>query len=162
SETTPRPQRTRPGYPRFKGYYHFDSFGFKEYGNGFRLDGRRLKVSAVGRIAVRWHRPLEGTLKTVRICRTAGKRYACFTCSLADRVPVEPTGKAIGLDVNVENLLTDSQNRRVESPRHYRQAQRQLAIAQRALERKQRGGQNRRKALLRVQRLHDHIKNQRQ
>jgi len=41
-----------PGYPRFKGYYHFDSFGFKAYGNGFKLDGRRLKITAVGRIAV--------------------------------------------------------------------------------------------------------------
>src|SRR5258708_35171411 len=41
-----------PGYPRFKGFHYFDSFGFKEYGNGFRREGRRLKVSEVGRIAV--------------------------------------------------------------------------------------------------------------
>jgi putative transposase len=32
----------KPGYPRFKGCNRFDSFGLKEYGNGFRLDGRRL------------------------------------------------------------------------------------------------------------------------
>ena len=31
-----------PGYPRFKGRNRFDSFGLKEYGNGFKLDGRRL------------------------------------------------------------------------------------------------------------------------
>lgn len=30
-----------PGYPRFKGKDRFDSFGYKEYGNGFKLDGRR-------------------------------------------------------------------------------------------------------------------------
>ena len=32
----------KPGYPRFKGRGRFDSFGLKEYGNGFKIDGRRL------------------------------------------------------------------------------------------------------------------------
>ena len=49
-----------PGYPRFKSYKRFHSIGFKEYGNGFRLDGRRLKLANVGRIRVRWHRPVCG------------------------------------------------------------------------------------------------------
>lgn len=151
-----------PGYPRFKGYYHFDSFGFKEYGNGFKLDGKRLKVTAVGRIAVRWHRPLEGHIKTVRLRRTAGQWYACFSCEVSDPVVLPPTTQQIGIDLNVENLLTDSDNRRVESPKYYQRAQRQLAIAQRSLQRKKQGSQNRRKALLRLQRRHEHIKNQRQ
>ncbi len=47
-----------PGYPQFKGKNRFDSFGFKEYGNGFKIDGRRLKLSGMGRVAVRWHRPI--------------------------------------------------------------------------------------------------------
>ncbi len=41
-----------PGYPRFKGRNRFDSFGLKEYGNGFKLDGRRLKLSGIGRVRV--------------------------------------------------------------------------------------------------------------
>ena len=51
----------QPGYPRFKGWNRFASFGFKEHGNGFKLDGRRLRVHGIGRIAVRWHRRLDGT-----------------------------------------------------------------------------------------------------
>lgn len=35
----------KPGYPRFKGRNRWRSFGFKEYGNGFKLDGRRLKLA---------------------------------------------------------------------------------------------------------------------
>jgi putative transposase len=62
-----------PGYPRFKGKNRFDSFGLKEYGNGFKLEGRRLRLSRIGRLRIRWHRPIEGTIKTVRICRQAGK-----------------------------------------------------------------------------------------
>jgi putative transposase len=41
-----------PGYPRFKSRNRFAGFGFKEYGNGFKVDGRRLKLSGIGRIAV--------------------------------------------------------------------------------------------------------------
>jgi putative transposase len=63
----------KAGYRRSKGRNRFDRFGLKEYGNGFKLDGRRLRVYGVGRLRVRWHRPREGTIKTVRICRQAGK-----------------------------------------------------------------------------------------
>jgi putative transposase len=151
-----------PGYPRFKGFYHFDSFGFKQYGSGIKIDGRRLKIFGVGRVRVRWDRPIEGTIKTVRIRRNAGKWYACFSCEVPDTPPLAPTGRQVGIDLNVENLLTDSTGERRESPKYYRKAQRDLRKAQRAVQRKQRGSQNRRKAILRVQRLREHIKNQRQ
>ena len=52
-----------PGYPRFKGRERFDSFGLKEYGNGFKLDGRRLRLTGIGRVRVRWHRPLKAGSK---------------------------------------------------------------------------------------------------
>jgi len=67
-----------PGYPRFKGRNRFAGFGLKELNNGFRIDGRRLKLSGIGRIALRWHRPIEGTIKRVRIIQKAGKWYAAF------------------------------------------------------------------------------------
>ena len=39
----------KAGYPRFKGSNRFDSFGLKEYGKGFKIEGRRLKISGIGR-----------------------------------------------------------------------------------------------------------------
>src|SRR5262245_5686366 len=60
-----------PGYPRFKGQHRFKSFGFKEYGNGFKVDGHRLKITGIGRVAVRWHREVPGTIKTLRLTRKA-------------------------------------------------------------------------------------------
>jgi putative transposase len=111
---------------------------------------------------VRWHRSLEGRIKTARVMQQAGKWFVCFTCELPDPTPLAITHKAVGIDLNVENLLHDSDDRRVESPRHYREAQRDLCIAQRSLQRKHKGGQNRRKILRHIQRLHNHIRNQRQ
>jgi putative transposase len=149
-----------PGYPRFKGRNRFDSFGLKEYRNGFKLDGRRLKISGIGRIRVRWHRPIEGQIKTVRIRRQAGQWYACFACEVVVQ-PLPPTGKAVGLDVGLYHLLATSENEVVENPRWYRAAQQKLRVLQRRVARRTKGGSNRRKAVLVLQRQHLHIANSR-
>ena len=153
--------KEKPGYPRFKGIQRFDSFGFKEYGNGFRLDGKRLKVSAVGRVRVRWHRPIGGRIKTARICRQAGKWFVSFACEVTDPLPLPKTGAVVAIDVGISALMTTSDGAKVENPKWYRKAQRALKLAQRELQRKHRGGNNHHKALLKVQRLHERTTNQR-
>ena len=151
----------KAGYPRFKSKLRFHSFGFKQENNGFRIDGRRLKVFGVGRIPVRWHRQMEGTIKTLRIVQKAGCWYACFACDVPDQPELPKSGMAIGLDVGTTHLLTDDHGHKTDNPKYYIQAQKELRIAQRSLQRKPKGSQNRYKALLRVQRLHEHVKNQR-
>jgi putative transposase len=150
-----------PGYPRFKGQGRFNSFGFKEYGNGFRLDGRRLKIFGAGRIPVRWHRPLEGEIKTVRIIRKAGRWYACFACEVPDPMPLPKTGRLVGLDMGTSALITTSDGDKVDNSKHYRAGQAKLRILQRSVQRKQKGSRNWRKAKQRVARHHEHMANQR-
>src|SRR5688500_2518955 len=151
----------KPGHPRFKGRNRFHSFGFKELGNGFKLDGRRLKLSGIGRVAVRWHRPLEGAIKTVRMTKKAGKWYACFSCEVAQTEPRHKTEQVIGIDVGLVHLYTTSDGEQVENPRWYRAAQRRLRVAQRRVARRKKGGVNRRKAVVMLQRQHERIANQR-
>jgi putative transposase len=148
------------GYPRFKGKNRFDSFGFKEYGNGFKIDGRRLKLSGIGRVAVRWHRPIEGEIKTLRITRKAGKWYACFSCEV-DTKPLLPTGYAVGVDVGINSLIATSDGELVENPKWYRDGQAKLRTLQRRVSRREEGGRNRKKAVLVLQAHHEHIANQR-
>jgi len=151
-----------PGHPRFKGYWHFDSFGFKQYGAGIKVDGkRRLKLYGIGRVRIRWHRPIEGLIKSCRIARHAGKWFACFSCEIPDPVPLDKTGAMVGIDVGLSALLTTSAGEKVDNPRCYRKSQRDLKLAQRAIHRKTKGGKNRRKALLRLQQIHAHVSNQR-
>jgi putative transposase len=151
----------KPGFPRFQGRNRFRSFGFKELGNGFKLDRRRLKLSGIGRVAVRWHRPLEGVIKTVRITKKAGKWYACFSCEVAQTEPLPKTEQVIGIDVGLAHLYTTSDGEQVENPRWYRAAQRRLRVAQRRVARRKTGGKNRHKAVVMLQRQHERIANQR-
>src|SRR5260370_29336037 len=59
----------KAGFPRFQGRGRYHSFTYKEYGNGVQLDNGFLVLSKIGRIAVKWARPLEGTPKTVTISK---------------------------------------------------------------------------------------------
>jgi putative transposase len=68
----------QPGFPRFQGRNRFHSFTYKEYGNGARLDNGYLLLSKIGRIAVRWPRPVEGIIKTVTIAKEADGWYVSF------------------------------------------------------------------------------------
>jgi putative transposase len=125
------------------------------------MDGRRLKIFGVGRLRVRWHRPLTGTIKTTRLIHKAGQWYVCFSCDVAPALPLPKTGRSVGVDVGVSALITTSDGEKVENPNFYRAAQAKLRVLQRALQRKAKGSKNRRKALLAVQRQHQHVASQR-
>lgn len=149
-----------PGYPRFKGKNRFDSFGYQEPGNGYSVDGRRLMLSRIGRIAVRWHRPLEGKIKTLRITCKAGKWYACFCCEVESE-PLPPTGQSVGVDVGISSLITTSNGEKVDNPKWHRNEQAKLRVIQRRVSRRKKGGSNRRKAVRQLQTHHEKIANQR-
>lgn len=150
----------KAGYPRFRSRNRWRSFGFKELGNGFKVDGRRLKLSGIGRVAIRWHRPLEGKVKTLRLSKKAGKWYASFSC-VVDVQPLPVTGALIGLDVGLSALVPTSTGEKVENPRWYRSSQKALRVAQRRVARRVKGSSQRRKAIRLLQRQHEHITNQR-
>jgi putative transposase len=109
-----------PGYPRLQGANRYHSFTYKQVGNGATLDNGFLVLSKIGRLAVRWSRPIEGTPKTVTISKEADGWYVC--CSCAD-VPTEPlplTGQQTGIDVGLTVVLSTADGDIVENPRHYR------------------------------------------
>ena len=95
-----------PGYPRFKAGARYDSFTYKQFGNGATLDNGFLVLSKIGRIAVRWSRPLEGTPKTVTIRREADGWYACFSCADVPVKPLPLTGQETGIDLGLESFAT--------------------------------------------------------
>src|SRR5215472_17283768 len=103
-----------PGYPRFKNCSRYDSFTYKQFGNGATLDNGFLVLSKIGRLAVRWSRPLAGTLKTVTIRREADGWYVCFSC--ADAPPLPSTGQETGIDLGIEAFATRSDGTRIFHP----------------------------------------------
>ena len=95
-----------PGYPRFQGANRYNSFTYKQFGNGAALENGFLVLSKIGRIAVRWSRPLEGTPKTVTICQEADGWYVCFSCADVPMQPLPATGQETGIDLGIEAFAT--------------------------------------------------------
>ena len=128
-----------PGYPRFHSATRYTSFTYKQFGNGATLDNGFLVLSKIGRLAVRWSRPLEGTPKTVTISREADGWYACFSCEGVRTQPLPLTGKETGMDVRLKVFLVTADGAAVEHPRHSRHAERALSRAQRRVARRKQG-----------------------
>jgi putative transposase len=61
----------QPGFPRFHGKDRYHCFTYKEEGNGAQLDNGSLDLSKIGRVAVRWSRPIQGTIETLTISKEA-------------------------------------------------------------------------------------------
>jgi putative transposase len=117
------------GFPRYQGRDRYHSFTYQEVGNGATLDNGFLVLSKIGRIAVRWSRPLEGAPKTVTIRREADGWYVCFSCADVPIQPLPVTGQQTGIDLGIESFATRSDGTRIFNPGWYRKAERALTTA---------------------------------
>ncbi len=151
-----------PGFPRFQGSNRYNSFTYKQFGNGVTLDNGFLVLSKIGRVAVRWSRALAGTPKTVTLSREADGWYVCCSCADVPTQPLEPTGQETGIDVGLESFATLSDGTMIHNPRCYRKAERRLKTAQRRVSRRKKGGNRRRKAVKLLAKAHQTVKRQRQ
>ncbi len=152
----------KAGIPRYQARTRWRSFTFKEFGNGATLDNGFLMLSKIGRIAVRWSRPIEGTPKTVTVSREADGWYVCFSCADVPVHPLPPSGKETGVDLGLEAFVTLSNGTRIFSPDWYRTAERALRTAQRRVSRRKRGSNRRRKAVALLAKAHQTVRRQRQ
>jgi putative transposase len=150
-----------PGFPRFQGRNRYHSFTYKEYGNGARLDNGTLVLSKIGRVAVRWSRPLEGTPKTVTISHEADGWYAIVSCADVPAQPLPATGRETGIDVGLKVFLITAGGLVVENPRHHRKAEKKLAKANKRVSRRQQGSKRRGKAVAQLGKRHQKVKRQR-
>lgn len=123
----------KPGYPRFRGRDRYDSFCFPQSGFALDVEAERVKLSKIGSVRVKVHRPLEGMVKTCCVRRTSvGKWYVAFCCDV-EPDPLPATDAAVGVDLGLETFATLSTGERVANPRFFRCDEMDLARAQRRL-----------------------------
>src|SRR5689334_9460840 len=146
-----------PGYPRFHGRDRYNSLTYPQFGNGATLDNGCLILSKIGRLAVRWSRPLEGTPKTVTISREADGWYVCFSCSQVPTQPLLLTGHETGVDLGLESFATLADGSQIANPRIFRVAELNLKRAQRRVSRRKKGSQRRRKAVKLLAKAHQTV-----
>ena len=159
----------KKGFPRFKKNQRRASVEYKT--TGWKLSDDRKYITftdgfkagqfkLLGSRDLGYYNPSKD-IKRVRVVRRADGYYVQFGIKCDRRVDVEPTGRAIGLDVGLKEFYTDSNGGVATNPRNYRKSEKCLKRLQRQASRKQKGSSNRRKANERVGRQHLKIQRQR-
>jgi putative transposase len=150
-----------PGFPHFQGRNRYHSFTYKQYGNGVRLDNGFLVLSKIGRVAVRWSRPLEGIPKTVTISREADGWYVIISCANVAARPLPAIGQETGIDAGLKVFLITADGLAVANPRHYRRGEKKLAKASKRVSSRKQGSKRRGKAVRQLAKTHQRVKRQR-
>jgi putative transposase len=151
-------QGDRPGYPRFHGTQRYTSFTYKQFGNGATLESGCLVLSKIGRLAIRWSRPIVGTPKTVTISREADGWYVCFSCEGVPVRPLPATGQETGIDLGLESFATLADGSQIAHPRIFRLAEMRLKRAHRRVSRRRPGSQRRKKAVQLLAKAHQTVR----
>lgn len=143
----------RAKYPTFKkkngqqaAEFTYRAFSYK--------DGNLCIAKCKTPLAVRWSRELPSEPSTITITKDFAGRY--FVSCLCEFEPVllPVTDKVVGVDLGITDIVITSDGEKSGNPRHTRTYAAKLAKAQRNLFKKKLGSSNRRKAKLKVARVH--------
>lgn len=145
----------RAKYPNFR---KKDGAQSAEYtASAFRWDGASLRLAKMDApLAIRWSRTLPKGAKptTVTVSKdTAGRYHVSILCDDAVSPKKNVKGQ-IGVDLGLSYFAILSTGEKIAAPNAFRKNEARLARLQRRLARKQSGSANRRKAKLKVARMH--------
>lgn len=143
-------------YPNFK---KKDGIQSAEYStSAFKWDGESLKLAKQAEpIAIRWSRRFTGKPTTVTVSKDAAGRYFVSLLAEEDIALLPVVNATVGVDVGVKDVAVLSTGERTGNLRHTAKFAAKLVKAQKCLAKKQKGSANRRKAKLKVARIHAKI-----
>ncbi len=135
----------KPGYPRFRPRFRYDSLTFKQYGNSFSLESLgkqrgKLILSKIGHVKMVMHRHMSGTPKTAIVKRTpTGKWFVSITCEQVEPITLPPSEERVGIDVGLKYFAYLSTDEHIENPQFFREEEKALGKAQHRLSKAERG-----------------------
>lgn len=136
--------------------YRLPNQKFTLYNSSIRLE----KVDKVKLIMDR-EVPVGSKFMSVTISKNKSNQFYASVLVETEILHKQKTGKSVGLDIGIKTFLTYSDGNIVENPKFFRKNQAKLAKAQKNFSRKMKGSSRRKKAKLKVARIHNNISNQR-
>ena len=150
----------RKSPPKYYKRSNYKSFTLKQAGYKFHEDNR---VTIMGRTyKYVKHRPIGGTVKTVTVKRTKTGEYYIFVSVIKEVPDIQPrTGNVVGLDFGLNYFLTMDNGKTIDSPQWYLRSISEIRKVHRKLSHCKKGSNNRRRALLQLEKTYEKISNRR-
>lgn len=157
--------REKMGYPKFKSKKsNRHSYRTSYTNNNIEFLGNKIKLPKLGKVKIKdnkKHIP-EGRILNATISQVSGGKYYCSICCTDVVMKQYPkTDSEIGIDLGIKEFAITSDSAKYENPKYLQKSLAKLAKLQKGLSRKTIGSSNRRKARLKVARMHERIANQR-
>lgn len=153
------------GKPRLKGLGRYHSFTYTQIPQDC-IKGNRITLPKIGNVKIILHRPIPDgfKIKTAQIVKNADGYYVVLT--LQD-VTVPTTSfdvnldKTVGIDMGLKDFLITSDAETVPIPQFARIAESDKKLRNKAISRKKKGSNRRRRAVKRLAKHHQKIARQR-
>lgn len=155
-------RKEKLGEPKLKNKHGYQSFRLPDT-TRYSLKGNKIRLEKIGWIRAVIDRkiPENSELKSCTISKNRSGQYFASILVETEKVYKSRTGKSVGVDLGIKTLATMSDGVIVENPNFLRENQAKLIRLQQALSRKKLGSNRRKKAKLKVARLHNKIANKR-
>ena len=148
----------KPGYPRFRGKFRYDSMTFPQAPSGCSVFKDRLTLCKIGDVKIVLHRPIDGKVKTCTVRRAStGKWYAAFSCEVKQPKPLKASKEHVGIDVGLTTFATLSNGEPIANPRFFRTDEKQLAKVQRLFAKEVVGTPERRRRRRPIARIYERV-----
>lgn len=121
----------------------------------------KIRIPKIGYIKTVFDRKFIGKLRSITVSKTKTNQFYVSILVEEDISWKRDTGKSIGIDLGLNQLLTLSDGTKINNPKWFRKNQTKLKRAQQHLSRKQRGSNRYNNQKLKVAVIHQKISNQR-
>ncbi|MBE1304163.1 IS200/IS605 family element transposase accessory protein TnpB [Clostridium botulinum] len=150
------------GFPKFKKKTNTNSYTTNNQNGTVSLENGYIKVPKLkSKIKVKQHRQFTELIKSCTISQVPSGKYYISILVDTENIQLPKIDKKIGVDMGLKEFAICSDGYREPNPKHLRKSERRLIKLQKDLSRKQKGSNNRKKARLKIAKLHEKIANQR-
>lgn len=153
-------RKKKIGFPSFKKKNNRQSFRLPN--QKFKVIGCKIQLEKIGKIKMVVDRLLpDGKLMSVTVSKTPSGQYFA-SILIESEINYKPkTNKEVGIDLGIKTFSTQSDGIEISNPKFLNKNQLKLHRMQQHLSRKMKGSHRRDKCRLKIAKLHQTIKNQR-
>ncbi|MCQ1535044.1 IS200/IS605 family element transposase accessory protein TnpB [Methanosarcina sp. KYL-1] len=157
--------RENNGFPNFKSRKNpIQSFPIPQHYT-VDFENNVVKLPKIGKVKAVLHQRFEGKLKTATVSRTSSEiYYLSILVDNGEELPEKQEFSAdttVGVDVGIKDFAVLSTGEKIENPEYLKNSMKRLKVLQKRVSKKPKGSKNREKAKLRLAKLHEKIRNQR-
>ena len=152
------------GFPNFKSKKtHRFSYKTKSVNNNIQFLNNHIKLPKLGWVKTRDKQMPQGRILNATISQEPSGKYYCSICCTDVEIQQLPqTNNQVGIDLGIKDFVITSDGVKYSNPKYLHQSLNKLAKLQRELSRKTKDSSNWDKVRIKVARLQEKIKYQRQ